>query len=478
MQYPQNYNQNYQDSHSHFSRSQYPESFKVANIPKQKKYVHNNYRLVVKSEDRDRSIYRNPNDYKIILPRRYRNITAIECGLIMLPNFSNSEKYFTLEIQEICDGPYDSLDSNISNCLALIPNSLALNNYNYILSSPGDTSFVKNYIKKFVDTPLASLETLTIKFKKENKNIINFGQDLLPYDKEFSFTLTGLNNTFTALNINVGDDTLQINSPDHGLVNSDTINDAIILYDVQVKYFDSITNKNIVKIVKSLNTTILGNKRIPHVFTKDNFKIGVSEDLKNELSPSDNNSDGNKYYPNLVLTGKWKRVYRSDGNYSRVNIIDIQNIDNDKNIKITTGTNHNLSTNDRIYISKNNDADSSYLYNNYHIVIEKVAEDEFKINKNNIQISDILKEDDSDAVNDITDNPMLPEEAHLESDDIENTTISNNDIVNNPLGIYMQKYGNPDPSIQNMLIFNITTRDEDSEHVMSQNISYGNIIRN
>lgn len=471
-------------SNSRYVNSQYPNVFKNATIPKPMKYVHNNYRLVIRSEDRDRTIYRNPNEYKVRLPRRYRNISAIECGLIMLPNFSNSEKYFTLEIQEICDGPYDSLDPDISKCLALIPNSLALNNYNYILSVPGDTSFVKNYIKKFIDTPLASLETLTIKFKKENKNVINFGKDLLPYDREFSFTLSGLDNEFDALTVNQGADTLTIKSPDHGLVkDGDGGEDSIFIYDVQVKYLDSITNRYIVKYVNLLNTIILGSDITPFEPTDDNFKINVSEDLKNELSPLADNSGDEDYYPNLVLTGKWKRVYRSDGNYSRLKLVNIPQIDLTDDLVTLSCLNlqkHHLNKNDRIYISHPTITNST-LYNNYHIVISTLdnpnipnvlSESKFQLSVSNIKISDILNEDNADAMNDITQNPSLPNEVVLEDDDnLPSTKIEDGEID----GGFMQRYGNPDPSIQNILIFNITTRDEDSEHVMSENISYGNL---
>ena len=42
---------------------------------------------------------------------------------------------------------------------------------------------------------------------------------------------------------------------------------------------------------------------------------------------------------------------------------------------------------------------------------------------------------------------------------------------------FIQRYGDSDPSIQSMFIFNITQRDEDDERVRSCNISYGNHLR-
>ena len=59
----------------------------------------------------------------------------IECGLIVLPNFSNTEKYFLIQIKELEDGPYDSLDPHIAKSIALVPNRNALANYNYILET-------------------------------------------------------------------------------------------------------------------------------------------------------------------------------------------------------------------------------------------------------------------------------------------------------------------------------------------------------
>ena len=57
----------------------YPQTFTNANVPKPIKYIQNNHRIVVRSEDRDRSKYSNPCEFRIELPCRFRNVSLFLC---------------------------------------------------------------------------------------------------------------------------------------------------------------------------------------------------------------------------------------------------------------------------------------------------------------------------------------------------------------------------------------------------------------
>lgn len=452
---------------------QYPDSFTPAKIPKQIKYVHNNYRLIIKSTDRDRSIYRNPNEFRVDLPRRYRNVSVVECGVIMLPNFSNSEKYFLIQVDELQDGPYDSLDPHISKAIALVPNRNGLGNYNYIVEQPGDTSYVKNYIKKFVDTPLASLSTFTLKIKKPDGNVVNFGQDLLPYDKETHFEVD-------YSKYDADSNELTVTSLAHELAYDSNVRDHIEIINAKISYYKSDQYGNKKRITDDLPAL---NKihRDPYS-TPDNivFKVDLDDIQGTYINPPD--------YPNIntdiKISGTWRRAKHADNHYSRVLINSITNIDtnvdtNEKTITVTTFTSHYLKNYDRIFISPSNPSiDTSVWYNSYHVVLDaETTAKEFKLNVDNVTLRGIM--------DDVTQNPVLPDDVQNNGDIIDTTMIENEpDIPNQSLPNqslqignfgYLQKYGEPDPSIQSMFIFNINTRDVDDEQVRSENISFGNL---
>ena len=420
---------------------QYPQPFTPAKIPAEIKYVHNSYRLVINSADRDRSLYRNPNEFKIILPRRYRNISSIECGLIALPNFSNSEKYFLIEIEEICDGPYDSLNQYISDAIALVPNRHALGNYNYILESPGDTSFIKNYIKKFVDTPLASLSTFTLRIRKPSGDIVNFGQDLYPYNRPYDFS-----ETETSLDVGLNRLTINTIGNDLGFNNQ---KDMIEIYDAKIKY-QELQSNGLVTVTEPLNELNRSWEATPEG-TNQNFFIETTIEITNKIDNFTVN------FTNWTITGKWRRAKNQNGYYSRVEITSANLVGNEITIS-TAPSNHYLNIHDRIFITNDQIQPTTAWYNNYHIVIDRIDSTTFKIGAENI------------GLDDITLPPRLAEE--LDEDTV--TILDGTDVPAANFG-FLQKYGEPDPSIQNMFIFNINTRDEDNQQVTSQNIPYGNL---
>lgn len=413
------------------NRPEYPQCFKKASNPEQKKYVYNKHRLVINSWDRDRFLYSNPNEFKINLPCRYRNVAIFEIDYLTLPNFSTTDYYFLVQVKEIDQGPYESLDSEIVKSMALIPNKTALSQFNYIYEAPGDTSYVKNFIKKFVDTPIASLETLTVKICKKNGSSINFGYDMLPHDHLYDFNSS--NSDYT-------NPTLTLHSPNHGLGLIDGTNkDLIQLYNVTIT--DTSSYPHTATELHSLNKQY---EVSAHTASNSEFKINI---LATDIPAS---------YTKYTIQGTWKRVSNSNGWYSRNKINSVVIDPGSTEITITTTENHYLKKYDRIYISDDTTTITPY-NNNHHIVTDIDSTTVFKISKGNI------------ALDDITTN--VPDYVDIDDDNLIDDTVTVGPL-STPFG-YIQRYGEYDPTIQNQMIISITCRDEDDSEVRSDNISYG-----
>lgn len=448
----------------------YPETFINANIPKPIKFIQNNHRIVIRSEDRDRSKYSNPCEYRIELPCRFRNVSLFEIGSIMIPNFSNTEKYFIIQVEEIKDGVYTSSNKDICDAIALVPNSLGLNNYNYIYEKPGDTSFVKNFIKKFVDCPLASLSTITLKILKPDGNVMNFGNDMIPWDKEYSFKSFTNENNGTKLH-------LKFENDGHDLKQDDTVDDnkdGIVVFNAQVTYIDKKNNKKTTRSFPALNCTYDHDK--VNLTTDENKTIILENDLiditvdgDNKIKAIDQFVTSDDTNGPITISGNWKRAYNENGYYSRVKINSIDPASNNL-LKITTAKNHNLKLHDRIYVDKYMEDPQTEWIKNYHVVVkfDDPPDDKvFYINKNNIP-------DHTLTSMAIADNFNTQNQSFLNNDDdLEEVNLS--DEPDDEGHFFLQRYGEPDPSIQNMFIFNIGCREEDNDNVMSQNISYGNV---
>ena len=429
------------------NRPEYPKPFKSAIVPEQQKYIYNKHRIVINSWDRDRFVYLNPNEYKIRLPCRYRNVAVFEIDYLTMPNFSTSDYYFLVQIKEINQGPYESLDNEISKSMALIPNKTGLSNFNYIYEAPGDTSYVKNFIKRFVDTPIASLETITLKISKKDGKAVNFGQDMLPYNHEFDFNSTQIDYD----NVN---NTLVLNTPNHGLGIYDTITDIItnnsIITNDSINIFNVTITNNVTRQTTDLTTLHNSFVISSHMVDPNIFTINAPITVPINLIPIG--------FTNYTINGKWKRNQNAEGWYSR-NEITNTIFDND-DIKITTDKNHNLKQYDRIYISNNTSTINTVYNNNHHIVIKTKKEEptltdtEFKISKGNIGLDDITSNVQSQL-------------------DADNDNEIDNPIANSATFGYIQRYGEYDPTIQNQMIISITCRDEDDSNVRSENIKYG-----
>jgi hypothetical protein len=117
--------------------------------------------------------------YKINLQNTYRNITSIELisaytgttidGVNL--NGIMNEPYILLIVDEL-DGNFDSSNINISNAFCKLPiTGSAASKYNRIIGGG------INQHKRYYPTPLASLNSLTIRLLKRNGELANFGPE-------------------------------------------------------------------------------------------------------------------------------------------------------------------------------------------------------------------------------------------------------------------------------------------------------------
>ena len=164
--------------------------------------------LSIDSQDRDRRADPNPNEYTIQLVTSdtsgyinapgaaYKNITSIELISAVIPNVNNvlDEIYLILEIPEIDETTYRATNHNLSRGFAklMFCKCDGTNKWlrlDLILSDP---------LKKvFYPSPKASIERMTIRLKKRDGTLFNFGTDnSLPTDvnpdiqNSFTFKIT------------------------------------------------------------------------------------------------------------------------------------------------------------------------------------------------------------------------------------------------------------------------------------------------
>jgi hypothetical protein len=165
-------------------------------------YIKRSYYLVVSSKDRDPAIYPNPNDFRLTLPKVYRNIHSVELIQAILPDKNSilSEPYIVLTVNELED-IMESNDPNISDAFAIL--MLAPPN-----SSGGfisvDNRIHENTVLKFV-TPKANLSTMTVKLSDFNGTLFNFtntpGVIDKAYENTFIFKITQLEKNTSELGV-------------------------------------------------------------------------------------------------------------------------------------------------------------------------------------------------------------------------------------------------------------------------------------
>ena len=170
-------------------------------LPSQKNLVPFAHYLSIDSRDRDRRHYPNTNNYKIylkgaddrpsaILDNDYRNIISIELVSAIYPDQNNvlNEMYLLLEVSEI-EGFYDSSNTPTSKSFAKIyPDSVV---GPYIRAKTSGVEFLG--IKFRPGNIMASLNSMSIKWKKYDGTLFNFGVDTpvgVPPDPTVNHTIT------------------------------------------------------------------------------------------------------------------------------------------------------------------------------------------------------------------------------------------------------------------------------------------------
>ena len=147
------------------------------------------YLLTIDSFDRNRVEWPNTNNYKIHLgshpdengahtERVYQNIKSIQLVHCVLANTEDlqNELYLLLHIEEL-GGIYDG--SNLHSTKAFAKLNLYRSGYLNV-SSVSYTGFVDIYqthLKKIFQPKLATLDKMTISFKKHDGTLFNFGTD-------------------------------------------------------------------------------------------------------------------------------------------------------------------------------------------------------------------------------------------------------------------------------------------------------------
>jgi hypothetical protein len=157
--------------------------------------------LSIDSRDRDRRIYPNSNEYKIylkgaddkpsaILDNDYRNVISVELVSAIYPNTNNilNEMYLLLQVNEI-EGFYDSSNTPTNNAFAKIYPDAVVGPF--VRAKTSGVEFLG--IKFRPANLLASLNSMTIKWRKYDGTLFNFGVDNppnMPTNPEVNHTIT------------------------------------------------------------------------------------------------------------------------------------------------------------------------------------------------------------------------------------------------------------------------------------------------
>lgn len=126
------------------------------------------------SNDRDTTIYPNPNNYKINF-EKIKNVIEIELVSVILPNQNNilDEPYVLLEITELPSN-IEFSSNNIKNAFAILPMKKPNKDTgSFIIPELGQNYRTPLKLK----TPIASLQSFTISVKDLNGNLFDFGTD-------------------------------------------------------------------------------------------------------------------------------------------------------------------------------------------------------------------------------------------------------------------------------------------------------------
>lgn len=142
--------------------------------------------LFINSDDRDTSVYPNPNAYVTRFPKEFRNISSIELINAIIPdkNLITQEPYLLLRIDEI-DDVMTSNNKHIADSFAFLALANATTAGGFITI---DKRIHENTPKVFT-TPKASLDKMTISLTDHKGTPWNFGSDTLVPTKSLQHTL-------------------------------------------------------------------------------------------------------------------------------------------------------------------------------------------------------------------------------------------------------------------------------------------------
>ncbi len=150
--------------------------------------------LVIDSGDRDRSLYPNPNNYRIHLDEKvgtiYKNIDSISLFSGIFPHQGNitQEPYLLLHVNELTGGTFDASNVHADNAFAIIQLDKPIESGYFLNIKPDTRSFILP--SGFLN--LTTLATLTISILDKDGNLFNFGNDDAPPSnarKELQHTL-------------------------------------------------------------------------------------------------------------------------------------------------------------------------------------------------------------------------------------------------------------------------------------------------
>ena len=148
--------------------------------------------VAIDSRDRDRKVWPNSNEFRItfapssnavfdnrdigFISRDFSNVTSVQLVSVIIPRFSvdgdciDTYPYLLLEIDEL-GGIYDGTNSTTTNAFCKITFDTVVGKYVHF--SPQN---YEPFIKEF--NPRISLNRLTIRFKKPNGKLFDFGTSI------------------------------------------------------------------------------------------------------------------------------------------------------------------------------------------------------------------------------------------------------------------------------------------------------------
>jgi hypothetical protein len=171
-------------------------------------YTGKTKQLIVESKDRDRLTNPDPFSFKIALPNSYRNVIQVELLEALIPayltkQYSNFQNFYIyLYIDELGAGNFHSTN---------FKHDESFTRFCMVKNDPEvqrTIGFDGDRLKRFMQVPIARLDTLTIRLLDEDGNAVNLGNDLLPFDKTYSGDVAG---------------GTTINTNNHGIVEGDVV---------------------------------------------------------------------------------------------------------------------------------------------------------------------------------------------------------------------------------------------------------------